>query len=278
MDTNDSDVVIADCFLDDEDIQCSYSEEEGEGEDDNSDGLLVADLIAVGVIADEIGSHAEMMDTSSCAVYFNSPDECSSSSNVPSAHAVAMVGESNVSSKKQIWAVHSGARKGSMGKESKGMEVVAIAVSIEVLDDEDEVSSEGAAVDTDLVLELDPEPVILEAETVRSAPRTFSSRCMSTDDPSGGGGGIDLGKVGRYPSIERMSISEATEDVEVDEGKGGVEVNETAIEVSAPPVEFLMSWNRRIAESAIFFDLMLQAGFSCEHQGKCVYSFKVKGR
>jgi hypothetical protein len=41
------------------------------------------------------------------------------------------------------------------------------------------------------------------------------------------------------------------------------------------PVEFVMSWNRRIAESAIFFDLMLKAGFSCEHKGKCVYSFTV---
>eukprot|EP00596_Hydrurales_sp_CCMP1899_P004118 CAMPEP_0119033710 /NCGR_PEP_ID=MMETSP1177-20130426/761_1 /TAXON_ID=2985 /ORGANISM="Ochromonas sp, Strain CCMP1899" /LENGTH=461 /DNA_ID=CAMNT_0006990655 /DNA_START=103 /DNA_END=1489 /DNA_ORIENTATION=+ len=33
------------------------------------------------------------------------------------------------------------------------------------------------------------------------------------------------------------------------------------------PVEFLMSWNRRIAESAIFFDLMNEAGFQCEHKG-----------
>ena len=41
------------------------------------------------------------------------------------------------------------------------------------------------------------------------------------------------------------------------------------------PVEFVMSWNRRIAESAIFFDLMLKAGFSCEHKGKCIYSFTV---
>ena len=39
--------------------------------------------------------------------------------------------------------------------------------------------------------------------------------------------------------------------------------------------EFLMSWNRRIAESAIFFDLMAQAGFKCEHKGKCVYSFTL---
>jgi hypothetical protein len=38
--------------------------------------------------------------------------------------------------------------------------------------------------------------------------------------------------------------------------------------------EFLMSWNRRIAESSKFFDLMKEAGFTCEHLGKCVYSFR----
>lgn len=37
--------------------------------------------------------------------------------------------------------------------------------------------------------------------------------------------------------------------------------------------EFLMSWNRRIAQSSIFFDLMKEAGFICVHQGKCIYSF-----
>jgi hypothetical protein len=44
------------------------------------------------------------------------------------------------------------------------------------------------------------------------------------------------------------------------------------------PIEFLMSWNRRIAESAIFFDFMNDAGFQCEHKGKCVYSFTVRNR
>jgi hypothetical protein len=50
----------------------------------------------------------------------------------------------------------------------------------------------------------------------------------------------------------------------------------TGGEHRGPPVEFLMSWNRRIAESAIFFDLMAKAGFLCEHKGKCVYSFTVR--
>jgi hypothetical protein len=54
--------------------------------------------------------------------------------------------------------------------------------------------------------------------------------------------------------------------------------NEESDENRDVPVEFLMSWNRRIAESAIFFDLMNDAGFQCEHKGKCVYSFTVRNR
>lgn len=34
-----------------------------------------------------------------------------------------------------------------------------------------------------------------------------------------------------------------------------------------------MSWNRRIAESKIFFDLMMAAGFHCQHMNKCIYRF-----
>jgi predicted nicotinamide N-methyase len=40
-----------------------------------------------------------------------------------------------------------------------------------------------------------------------------------------------------------------------------------------PVQEFLMSWNRRIAESKIFFDMMTDAGFLCHHHGHCIYSF-----
>jgi len=38
-------------------------------------------------------------------------------------------------------------------------------------------------------------------------------------------------------------------------------------------VEFVMSWNRRIAESASFFAQMATAGFHVYHHGECVYSF-----
>jgi len=39
--------------------------------------------------------------------------------------------------------------------------------------------------------------------------------------------------------------------------------------------EFVMAWNRRIAESSIFFDLMKTKGFECVHLGACVYSFTL---
>lgn len=38
-------------------------------------------------------------------------------------------------------------------------------------------------------------------------------------------------------------------------------------------VEFLMSWQRRIAESEQFFSLMRSEGFLVHHHGKCIYSF-----
>ena len=40
--------------------------------------------------------------------------------------------------------------------------------------------------------------------------------------------------------------------------------------------QFLMSWNRRIPESKIFFDLMCARGFECIHHGGCIYSFTAK--
>jgi hypothetical protein len=37
--------------------------------------------------------------------------------------------------------------------------------------------------------------------------------------------------------------------------------------------QFVMSWNRRMKESAAFFDKMKLAGFDVTHEGKCVYTF-----
>eukprot|EP00978_Attheya_sp_CCMP212_P015105 scaffold38838_cov56-Attheya_sp.AAC.1 len=48
------------------------------------------------------------------------------------------------------------------------------------------------------------------------------------------------------------------------------------LEELMPPgshTKFVMSWNRRMKESAEFFDRAKQAGFSCTHEGKCIYTF-----
>jgi len=37
---------------------------------------------------------------------------------------------------------------------------------------------------------------------------------------------------------------------------------------------FIMSWNRRMKESNDFFDMMKNAGFNYNHEGKCIYTFK----
>jgi predicted nicotinamide N-methyase len=41
-----------------------------------------------------------------------------------------------------------------------------------------------------------------------------------------------------------------------------------------PQTRFIMSWNRRMKESAEFFTRMEQAGFECRHEGKCIYTFE----
>jgi len=38
-------------------------------------------------------------------------------------------------------------------------------------------------------------------------------------------------------------------------------------------IEFIMIWNRRISESLIFFDLMVNRGFETLHYGSCIYGF-----
>lgn len=51
---------------------------------------------------------------------------------------------------------------------------------------------------------------------------------------------------------------------------------ETLLELMQPETRFVMSWNRRMKESAEFFERMKDAGFECVHIGKCVYIFTVK--
>jgi len=38
-------------------------------------------------------------------------------------------------------------------------------------------------------------------------------------------------------------------------------------------IKFVMSWNRRMKESAEFFERAKAAGFLCTHEGKCIYTF-----
>jgi hypothetical protein len=42
---------------------------------------------------------------------------------------------------------------------------------------------------------------------------------------------------------------------------------------SSSKARFVMSWNRRMKESAEFFTRMEQEGFQCTHEGKCIYTF-----
>jgi hypothetical protein len=51
---------------------------------------------------------------------------------------------------------------------------------------------------------------------------------------------------------------------------------ETLLELMGPQCKLVMSWNRRMKESSEFFDRMNDAGFDCEHIGKCVYVFTVR--
>lgn len=50
---------------------------------------------------------------------------------------------------------------------------------------------------------------------------------------------------------------------------------ETLLELIGPESKLIMSWNRRMKESSDFFQKMDDAGFDCEHIGKCVYIFTV---
>lgn len=51
---------------------------------------------------------------------------------------------------------------------------------------------------------------------------------------------------------------------------------ETLKQLMGPNTRFVMSWNRRMKESAEFFKLMEGAGYECKHEGKCVYTFSSR--
>ena len=72
-----------------------------------------------------------------------------------------------------------------------------------------------------------------------------------------------------------VSLTSEESNGEVKEGIGQKcsDIEESGRKNGAGAHEFIMSWNRRIDDSKIFFQLMQEAGFRCIHHGKCVYSF-----
>ena len=63
----------------------------------------------------------------------------------------------------------------------------------------------------------------------------------------------------------RMSLPEVIPTIAV--------VASVTATATAPPVKFIMSWNRRLKESKEFFERMNDAGFIYEHHGKGIYTF-----
>ena len=263
----------------------------------DDEGLVVADLIAVGLIS-RLGAGAADSD------YDNDIDL----SDVPCAAAVEYitVTGSTFASPSATAATGSSsgdACAGSISDDFRDVDCHAyqdveegdVVVEAEAIDVDVEVEVEGmcvgtlVALDDDSTLEIEgaESSCILEAETVHTGP--LGSGQGAPFDPDTGIHAVVAAAAAHGSSLNDdvmlSSNSGVLDKVQCQRkgggGEGGGEeegeeeeqrLGETK---SHWPVEFVMSWNRRIAESAIFFDLMLKAGFSCEHKGKCVYSFTV---
>ena len=315
----EEEIIIAECFIDDDMELCdlkSYHKDEnnvGDKEEEEENLTLVADLIAVGVIAgSEIENIADMDDgkldlrSTNINNHNNNNDNgIDNKGSIPSAVAMVVSEKGRGGGKGKGIGKQSGkdlsndqklddSTRGNNGLKCSNEKIknlggtfdaVAVAVAVPVEFTEDNITSESEINDStksDLILESDPEPVILEAETVISVPRTLSK----SKNRIPGGEEIDINNENQKNISEKNAdnfISESNKIImqrdvnrevekEVEEGVMHEFLENTN---KCPPVEFLMSWNRRIAESSIFFDLMIQAGFLCEHKGKCVYSFTV---
>ena len=195
----EEEIIIAECFIDDDMELCdlkSYHKDEnnvGDKEEEEENLTLVADLIAVGVIAgSEIENIADMDDgkldlrSTNINNHKNNNDNgTDNKGSIPS--AVAMVVSGNGKGKgigKQSGKDLSNDQKlddstrGNNGLKSSNektknlggtFDAVAVAVAVPVEFTEDNITSESEINDStksDLILESDPEPVILEAETV----------------------------------------------------------------------------------------------------------------
>jgi hypothetical protein len=249
-----------------------------EGEDEVHSDIAddsVADLVSVGIIS---GGEEKSNEEEEVCVDF-----CS----IPCAAAVLLPdtrkrGESSASNSSAQSKGRGEKKVSDNSKEDAGRSVTPETVEVVMgeLVDEDDIDAVVAATvcDSDGEYSEEPEPPIREAETIYTAPRKGiitpdkadpNTVKFSSSDPDARGL-RDLGSATGIASGAgaRMKTEGFSDKVGGGEGAGG--------EHGGPPVEFLMSWNRRIAESAIFFDLMSKAGFLCEHKGKCVYSFTVR--
>ena len=267
----------------------------------DDEGLVVADLIAVGVISRPDAGAADSdydndIDLSDvpCAAAVEYINVAGSTSASPSAIATATAGDAcGGSSINEFRHVDCHAYQ---DVEEGDVVVEAEAIEVEV-DVEVEVEVEGMCVGTLLALDDDStleveeaeSSCILEALTVHTGPLGSGQGCPYDPD-TGVEAVVAAAEHGSSLNDDVMlsSNSGGLDNVQCHrkggeggggerEGEGKGEKKGQSVEESSShwPAEFVMSWNRRIAESAIFFDLMLKAGFSCEHKGKCVYSFTV---
>lgn len=217
---------------------------------DGSDGHAVADLIAVGIISDAemdhmVGDdrHPEYCTIPHASVEIRSSASCEEEQyrhkEMHSTHSAS----SHHASRSKTQSKSSGSGNTSVQNEDVEVEVATAQLVDEDEDDLDAVCGATDINDGTNTVNSNPntcgESSLTEAEIIFTGPVSLDSNLTGT--------------TGRRYRVSRDNI-------------GGLMEH---------PVEFLMSWNRRIAESSVFFDLMVKAGFECEHKGKCVYSFTV---
>ena len=219
---------------------------------DGSDGHAVADLIAVGIISDAemdrmVGDdhHLEYRTIPHASVEIRSGASCEEEQyrrkEMHSTHSA----NSHHASRSKTESKSSGSGNTCVQNEDVEVEV-EVATAQLVDEDEDDVDAVCGATDmNDGTNTVNGNPNTCEESSLTEAEIIFTGSVSLDSDLTG--------TTGRRYRVSRDDIGGLTEH----------------------PVEFLMSWNRRIAESSVFFDLMVKAGFVCEHKGKCVYSFTV---
>lgn len=251
------------------DIMVELWEDEDEIHPESADDA-VADLISVGIIPG--------VETES-----NADEDCVDFCIIPCADAIMLPditrrrGESRESNSGSICKSPGEKTISENTEEDAGGRKTPESVEVEVvmgeLVDEDDLDAVVAATvcDSDGEFEEEPESEIREAETIYSALRKSTITPVKAESNTVKSSTSDLPHKGLQ---DLGTVSGAETEIK---SKGlNCEMGGGTVGYTGPPVEFLMSWNRRIAESAIFFDLMTSAGFVCEHKGKCVYSFTVK--